>query len=63
MASGLPTVCADSGGLTEVGGDAALYFDADRPSGLVATLERLLVDDDHREERGLRARRQAESRS
>lgn len=44
MASGTPVVAARSSSLPEIGGDAALFFEARDTSALVLQLERLLSD-------------------
>ncbi len=46
--AGCPQLLADATSLPEVGGDAALYFDAGRDGALVAQLEHLLDDTDLR---------------
>jgi glycosyltransferase involved in cell wall biosynthesis len=44
MSSGAPVVCANASALPEVAGDAALYFDPDRPDELAAAIVRVLQD-------------------
>lgn len=50
FASGVPVVCAKNSSLPEVGGDAALYFNADNASELLFQMKRLLEDENLREE-------------
>lgn len=45
MASGIPTVLADSSSHPEVGGDVARYFPAGDPAALTAQLDELLGDE------------------
>jgi glycosyltransferase involved in cell wall biosynthesis len=49
MRRGLPVACSDASSLPELGGDAALYFDATQTHAIQAALERLLVDSNLRE--------------
>ncbi len=44
MACGTPTVCARRGSMPEVGGDAAVYFDPDKPGDLTRALEEVCSD-------------------
>jgi glycosyltransferase involved in cell wall biosynthesis len=44
MARGLPVACADASSLPEVAGNAAVYFDPDRPEQIAEALRRLLGD-------------------
>lgn len=44
MSRGVPVVCANASALPEVAGDAALYFDPDRPDELAAAIVRVLQD-------------------
>lgn len=60
MSYGVPVIAARNSSLPEVGGDAALYFDATRPGELVEQLQRLLADDVLREEMVRRGRARAE---
>ena len=46
QAVGTPVVCSDRGGLSEAGGDAALYADPDDPDALADAIVRLLTDAD-----------------
>ena len=63
LACGVPTVTTRRGGIPEVGGDAALYFDPDKPGALAEVLEHLITDDKTRLEHALKARAHAESMS
>lgn len=56
MASGCPVACSDRGSLPEVGGDAAILFEADEPESIALAVRRLLNEVDIRKsriERGL----------
>lgn len=44
MATGVPVVCASSGALPEIAGDAALLFDPDNTEKLAQILEKLAAD-------------------
>lgn len=44
MRRGVPVACSNASALPEVAGDAALYFDPDRPDEIAAALVRLLTD-------------------
>jgi glycosyltransferase involved in cell wall biosynthesis len=44
MRRGVPVACARASALPEVAGDAALYFDPERPDQIAAVLLRLLTD-------------------
>lgn len=44
MATGVPVACSNKGALSEIGGDAALYFDSDDTSQIAATMERLVSE-------------------
>ena len=44
QASGVPVICANNSSLPEVGGDAALYFDAQDVSALAGNIEKLWTD-------------------
>lgn len=59
MESGCPVVCCPVTSIPEVVGDAALFFDPDRPDELAARLERLLDDAALRAELVARGRAQA----
>lgn len=48
MAAGCPVVSSDASSLTEVGGDAALYFAPDNPRGAAVHLRHLFTDEAHR---------------
>ncbi len=61
LASGLPTVASRRGGIPEIGGDAALYFDPPDVDSLAERLAHLLDDEQARSERGVRARARAET--
>lgn len=64
MACGLPVVAAWRGGIPEVGGEAALYFDPTAEvavSQLADALRELLLDADERESRGRSCRERAET--
>jgi Glycosyltransferase len=50
MAYGVPSIAARSSSLPEIGGDAALYFDARDARGLEAEIERVLTDKALREQ-------------
>jgi glycosyltransferase involved in cell wall biosynthesis len=60
MASGLPTVVADRGGIAEAAGDAALYFKPPDTGTLAAHLDLLLCDEDARRHWAAKARARAE---
>lgn len=45
MAAGVPVICSNNSSLPEVGGDAALYFDASDASALANHIESLWNDD------------------
>lgn len=45
LACGTPVVCCARGSMPEVCGDAAVYFDPDRPGDLARTLERVCFDE------------------
>jgi glycosyltransferase involved in cell wall biosynthesis len=56
MASGLPCVVSNRGGIPEVAGDAALYFSPPDPEELAEQIEQLLLNAKLRADLGLRAR-------
>lgn len=45
MAAGIPVICSDNSSLPEVGGDAALYFDALNVQELASRIETIWTDD------------------
>lgn len=49
MATGIPVGCSNACALPEIGGDAALYFDADNIIDIACTLEKLAADKKLRE--------------
>lgn len=63
MATGLPVVASDIGGIPDVLGDAGVLVTPDAPSELALTLEALADDPALRAELGARARARAEQRS
>lgn len=50
FASGVPVICANNSSLPEVGGDAALYFDAMNPDELMQRMQSFLSDESLRAE-------------
>ena len=50
MAHGVPVICSNAGSLSEVCGDAALYFDPLDVESIAETLRRALTDDDLRKD-------------
>lgn len=50
MASGVPVICANNSSLPEVGGDAAMYFKTEDSSDLAGCIERLIQDENLRNE-------------
>jgi len=50
MACGVPTVLAGNSSLPEVGGGAALYFDANKVEALITCLEKVLNDENLRKQ-------------
>jgi glycosyltransferase involved in cell wall biosynthesis len=60
LAAGLACVVSRRGGLPELGGSAALYFDPPDVAALAACLRLLLTDDGERSERAAAARARAE---
>lgn len=59
LASGLACVASNRGGIPEIGGEAAMYFDPSDVASLALCLERLLLDDDERRARADAARKRA----
>ena len=59
MRRGVPVACSNASALREVAGDAALVFDAHRPSELASAVTRLLQDDDLAQELAARGRARA----
>jgi hypothetical protein len=53
---GKPILCSREGGLPEVGGDEAIYFDARKPETLVEALERLVGQPEQMRQRARLAR-------
>ena len=49
MATGIPVACAKAGALSEMGGDAAFYFDPDNIEEVAAAMEKLVSDSAFRE--------------
>ncbi|HVN54553.1 MAG TPA: glycosyltransferase family 1 protein [Anaerolineaceae bacterium] len=49
MTSGCPVICSRTASLPEVGGDAVLYFDLEKPEELKEQIERVLGDERLRE--------------
>ena len=49
MARGVPVACSPRGSLAEVAGDAARFFDPERPTEIAAAIEALLADPAERE--------------
>jgi len=60
LASGLPMVVSRRGGIPEVAGDAALYFQPPDHRELALAIGRLLDSPQERKSLGVRARRRAE---
>jgi glycosyltransferase involved in cell wall biosynthesis len=56
LASGRPILLSNRSAIPELGGDAALYADPDRPDEVASQLQRLLTDTALAEELGKRAR-------
>jgi len=50
MARGVPVACANASSLPEVAGDAALLFDPHDPKAIAAAIQRLISDEQLREE-------------
>ena len=46
FAFGKPVLCSRVGSLPEIGGNAAYYFDPDKPLDIVEAIERFLTDPD-----------------
>ena len=63
LACGLPTVTTRRGGLPEIGGDAALYFDPDKPGSLADVLAPLIQSAPLRADWSRKARARAETLS
>ncbi len=49
MASGLPVACSGAGGLPEIAGDNALFFDSDNISDFSAKIEQVVTDKELRQ--------------
>ncbi|MDL9978278.1 glycosyltransferase family 4 protein [Microbacterium sp. ASV49] len=62
LATGLPTVASDIGGIPEMLGDAGMLVPADDPPALAAALRGLLADPDARGRWSQKARARAEAR-
>ncbi|MBS1955854.1 MAG: glycosyltransferase family 4 protein [Cyanobacteria bacterium SZAS-4] len=60
MACGLPTIASNRGGIPEVGGDGAMFFDPKNINQLAEQLEMLIDNPQARREWGVRARNRAE---
>ncbi len=60
MRRGVPVACSDRSSLPEVAGDAARYFDPERPEEIASALEELLLDERRRAELSERGYRQAD---
>ena len=50
LARGVPVACSNTSSLPEVAGDAVLYFDPMSPSAISRAIERLVTDDDLRDQ-------------
>ena len=61
MAAGTPVITANNSSLTEVGGDAPLYFDAKNAHELAAKIRQLLDNSGLREELRIKGLKQAQS--
>jgi glycosyltransferase involved in cell wall biosynthesis len=61
LASGRPILLSNRSVIPELGGDAALYADPDRPDEVASQLQRLLTDAALAEDLGNRARARAAS--
>jgi glycosyltransferase involved in cell wall biosynthesis len=59
MAAGLPIACLRRRPMSEILGDAAAYFDDERPETMAASLDRFLRDDDARQRHAAQAYRLA----
>jgi glycosyltransferase involved in cell wall biosynthesis len=44
MRRGVPVACSNASAIPEVAGEAAIYFDPQRPSEIAAALDRVLTD-------------------
>lgn len=51
MATGIPVACAKAGALPEMGGEAALYFDADNIEEIADCMEKIVADTALREKK------------
>ena len=51
MATGIPVACAKAGALPEMGGEAALYFDADNIEEIADCMEKIVGDTALREKK------------
>jgi glycosyltransferase involved in cell wall biosynthesis len=61
FSSNCPVILSNTSSLPEVGGDAALYFDPSDQNSLTLALERVLTDQDLREQLILRGRERAKA--
>lgn len=59
MARGVPVACSPRGSLAEVAGDAARFFDPERPTEIAAAIEALLADPAEAERLRVAGREQA----
>ena len=48
MAAGLPIACSNRGPMPEVAGEAAVYFDPERPTDIAQAIEQLVIHPDLR---------------
>ncbi|MBO4439298.1 MAG: glycosyltransferase, partial [Spirochaetaceae bacterium] len=46
MACGIPVLCSNAGGLSEVAGPAPLYFDSDNIDEIATDIEKIITDKD-----------------
>jgi glycosyltransferase involved in cell wall biosynthesis len=51
MASGVPIACSNRGPMSEILGDAGLYFDPEKPEDIATAIKRLIVSPELREEK------------